>query len=94
MGDDAVLASLSSAPEARPLVYVYWRDITYQYEQAGLRKRRTSGNLLATSAMIGGVACVVLANTYDAEGWTDFHTFPASTVINLKRLKARLGDES
>ena len=74
-----------------PLVTVEWVDITGSHDQPGLTRRWTDGRLLSVDYESEGVTCVVLGNTWDEDGWSDYSTFPASCVLNLAELVEFMG---
>ena len=73
-----------------PLVAIMWVDINYN---PGFPKgclRRTEGRLLCTNLNCEGVPHVVIAHTFDEDGWSDFDTFPAACCQNLDELQSAL----
>lgn len=78
------------APGKAPLVTVEWVDITGNAGEPGLTRRWTDGRLLSLDFESEGVACVVLGQTWDEDGWSDYSTFPASCVLNLDELVEKL----
>lgn len=79
-----------SDPGKARLVTVEWVDITGSHDAPGLTRRWTDGRLLSVDYESEGVPCVVLGNTWDEDGWSDYSTFPASCVLNLDDLMETL----
>jgi hypothetical protein len=74
-------------PGKAPLVTVEWVDITGTASEPGLVRRWTDGRLLAVDFESETKACVVLGQTWDEDGWSDYSTFPASCVLNIDELR-------
>jgi len=72
------------SPQEARKVHVEWIDITGTSDSPSLSRRWTLGHLLSTTFVSEGVECVVLGNTWDEDGWTDFSTFPYSVVLSLE----------
>ena len=73
-----------------PRVDVQWAGINYN---PGFPKgvlRRTEGRLLCTNLNCEGVPHVVVAHTFDEDGWSDFDSFPAACCTNLGDLESAL----
>lgn len=73
-------------PGKAPLVTVEWLDITGTSDEPGLSRRWTDGRLLSVNYTSEGAPCVVLGQTWDEDGWSDYSTFPASVVCNMDDL--------
>lgn len=73
-------------PGQAPLVTVEWVDIT-SAGAPGLTRRWTDGRLLSLDYESEGVVCVVIGNTWDEDGWSDYSTFPATCVLNIEDLR-------
>ncbi len=80
-------------PGKARLVTVEWVDITSDVSTPGLTCRWTDGRLLSVDFDSEGVPCVVLGNTWDEDGWSDYSTFPASCVLNLDDLVEAIGED-
>jgi len=75
------------SPGQASLVTVEWVDITGTASEPGLVRRWTDGRLLSVDFVSETVECVVLGQTWDEDGWSDYSTFPASCVLNLEELR-------
>lgn len=67
-------------------VEVEWVDISCDQGGTGLVRRWTIGYLLDREYESEGQQCLVMAQTWDEEGWADFYTIPHVNVVNVMEM--------
>lgn len=70
-----------------PVVLV-WDDITYHHDTPGAQRRWTIGWLIHDTDEL------LLASTWDEDGYSDFHTFPRTPILEVQKWPIRSGDDS
>lgn len=67
-------------------VEIEWIDICCAQDGTGLARRWTLGYLLDEELESEGLPCVVLAQTWDEDGWADFYTIPHAVVVSIEEI--------
>lgn len=67
-------------------VEVEWIDICCDQGGVGLSRRWTLGYLLDREYESEGLPCLVLAQTWDEDGWADYYTIPHVVVVSVEEI--------